>query len=89
MFEEVTGITGALVGKNPWQAASLYAQQSQNASNTLVDILFAFSNFLKSLYVKKMSNITQFYTDKRVVMVTGEIQQCSPIFTRLSTRHHI
>lgn len=73
MFEEVTGITGAMVGKNPASgiAASLYAQQSQNASNTLVDILFSFSNFMKSLYLKKMSNINQFYTDQRVITVAG------------------
>lgn len=73
MFEEVTGVTGALVGKNPASgiAASLYAQQSQNASNTLVDILFAFSNFLKSLYNKKLSNINQFYTEKRLITVAG------------------
>lgn len=73
MFEEVTGITGAMTGKTPNSgiAASLYAQQSQNASNTLVDILFTFSNFLKEVYNKKLSNINQYYTEERVIMVAG------------------
>ncbi len=73
MFEEVTGVTGALQGKTPASgtAASLYAQQVQNASNTLVDILFTFSNFLKEAMAKKMSNINQYYTDERIVMVAG------------------
>lgn len=73
MFEEVTGVTGALQGKTPASgtAASLYAQQVQNASNTLVDILFTYSNFLKEAMAKKMSNINQYYTDERIVMVAG------------------
>lgn len=73
MFEDVTGITGALQGKSPTSgtAASLYAQQVQNASNTLVDILSTFSNFLKEAMSKKMSNINQYYNDDRNVMVAG------------------
>ena len=73
MFEEVTGVTGALQGKTPASgtAASLYAQQVQNASNTLVDVLFTFSNFLKEAMAKKMSNINQFYNEERIVMVAG------------------
>lgn len=73
MFEEVTGVTGALQGKTPASgtAASLYAQQVQNASNTLVDVLFTFSNFLKEAMSKKMSNINQFYNEERIVMVAG------------------
>ena len=74
MFEEVTGVTGAMVGTNPVSgvAASLYAQQSQNASNTLVDIMFTFSNFMKELYVKKISNINQFYEEERIITVAGK-----------------
>lgn len=73
MFEEVTGVTGALQGKTPASgtAAALYAQQVQNASNTLVDVLFTFSNFLKEAMSKKMCNINQYYTDEQVVMVAG------------------
>jgi hypothetical protein len=73
MFEEVTGVTGALQGKTPASgtAAAMYAQQVQNASNTLVDVLFTFSNFLKEAMSKKMCNINQYYTDEQVVMVAG------------------
>lgn len=73
MFDDVTGVTGALQGKNPASgtAASLYAQQVQNASNTLVDILSTFGNFLKEAMIKKVSNINQYYTDERIITVAG------------------
>lgn len=73
MFEEVTGVTGAMQGKTPTSgtAAALYSMQSQNAANTLVDVLYSFSNFLKEATLKKLSNIQQFYTDERVVMIAG------------------
>jgi hypothetical protein len=73
MFDDVTGVTGALQGKDPASgtAASLYAQQVQNASNTLVDILSTFGNFLKEAMIKKVSNINQYYTDERIVNVAG------------------
>lgn len=73
MFEEVTGVYGALQGKTPGSgtAASLYAQQAQNASNTLVDILTSFSNFMKEAMYKKMMNIDQYYTDERIINVAG------------------
>lgn len=73
MFEEVTGITGAMQGKTPTAgtAAALYNIQSQNATNTLVDVLFSFNNFLKEATLKKLSNIQQFYTEERVIMIAG------------------
>lgn len=73
MFEEVSGVTGAVQGKAPASgtAASLYAQQAENATNTLIDVLDSFNNFLKEAMVKKLSNIIQYYTDERIVTVAG------------------
>lgn len=73
MFDEVSGVTGALQGKTPARgtASSLYAQQAQNASNTLVDVLSSFSNFLKDATLKKVSNIQQFYTNRQTVIIAG------------------
>lgn len=73
MFEEVTGVTGAMQGKTPSSgtAAALYAQQTQNASNTLTDILVSFGNFMREAMLKKLSNIQQFYTDKDIIKIAG------------------
>lgn len=73
MFEEVTGITGAMQGKTPASgtAAALYAQQTQNASNTLSDILESYGNFLKEAVLKKLSNIQQFYTEEEIMTIAG------------------
>ncbi|MFA6813009.1 MAG: hypothetical protein WCR45_07955 [Bacteroidaceae bacterium] len=73
MFDNVTGVEGALQGKSPASgtAASLYDMQTQNATTTLVDVLSSFGNFLKEANIKKMSNIHQYYTDERVVSIAG------------------
>ena len=73
MFEDVTGVTGAMQGKDPISgtAASLYAQQTQNAINSLVDVLSSFGNFLKEAMIKKLSNIQQYYTDERNIIIAG------------------
>ncbi len=73
MFDNVSGVEGALQGKAPTSgtAAALYNMQTQNATNTLVDILSSFGNFLKELNMKKVSNIHQYYTDERNVMIAG------------------
>jgi hypothetical protein len=73
MFEEVSGVTGAVQGKAPASgtAATLYSQQADNAINTLVDVLSSFNSFLKEAMSKKLSNIIQYYTDERIVTVAG------------------
>lgn len=73
MFEDVTGVTSAMQGKTPTSgtAAALYAQQTQNASNSLLDMLESFSSFLKEASIKKLSNIQQFYTEERMLQIAG------------------
>lgn len=72
-FEEITGVSGSLQGKPGFsgQSAALYAQQTQNSSTTLLDILDSFSAFICEGAVKDVKNIQQFYTTPRVVAIAG------------------
>lgn len=74
LMEEVTGVQGALQGKQGFSgmSAALYNQQSQNASNSLLDILDSFSSFITDSAYKKVKNIQQFYDNKRVVNIAGK-----------------
>lgn len=77
MFDDVTGVTDAMQGKSPTAgtAAALYQQQTQNAINSLVDILESFSSFLKEANIKKLSNIQQFYSDQQILQIAGDEYQ--------------
>ncbi len=73
-FEDITGVNGALQGKPGYSgmSASLYSQQTQNATITLLDILESFSSFIKAGALKQVKNIQQFYDDVRVFNITGK-----------------
>lgn len=72
-MEEVAGVQGALQGKQGFSgmSASLYAQQTQNASVSLLDVLDSFSSFVTDSAYKKVKNIQQFYDSKRVISIAG------------------
>lgn len=74
LMEDVSGVTGALQGKQGYSGMSgtLYAQQQQNASASLADILESFSHFIKEGAIKKVKNIQQFYDTKRVINIAGK-----------------
>lgn len=73
LFEDISGVTGALQGKPGFagMSASLYNQQTQNATTTLVDLLNSFGEFMKDAAMKDVSNIQQFYDDDRVFRIVG------------------
>lgn len=73
-FEEVTGVQGALQGKAGMSgmSASLYAQQTQNATTSLLDLLESFGQFVIDSAYKDVKNIQQFYDDKRVFNIAGK-----------------
>lgn len=73
MFEDVSGVNGALQGKSGWSgmSASLYAQQAQNATTTLVDLQNVFSSFIIDCAYKDIKNIQQFYDTKRTLNIVG------------------
>lgn len=76
-FDDITGVTGAIQGKQGFagMSASLYAQQTQNATTTLLDILDSYSMFVVDAAYKDVKNIQQFYDTKRVFNIAGKNAQ--------------
>lgn len=74
LFEEVSGVQSALQGKpgNSGMPAALYAQQTQNATLSLLDIMEAFSSFIRDGAYKDVKNIQQFYDSKRMFNIAGK-----------------
>ena len=72
-FEDISGVHGALQGKPGYSSTSgaLYAQQTQNATMSLLDLLDSFSSFVKDSAYKDIKNIQQFYDEKRVFKIAG------------------
>lgn len=73
-FEDISGVSGALQGKPGYSgtSAALYAQQTQNATTSLLDLLECFSSFVIDAAYKDVKNIQQFYDDKRVFNISGK-----------------
>lgn len=72
-FEEISGVNGALQGKPGMSgmSASLYSQQTQNATTSLLDLLESFSQFVIDAAYKDVKNIQQYYDSKRVFNISG------------------
>ena len=72
-FEDISGVNGALQGKPGYSgiSASLYAQQTQNSANSLLDLLESFSTFVVEGAYKDIKNIQQYYDSKRVFNIKG------------------
>ncbi len=73
-MEDISGVNGALQGKPGFSgmSASLYNQQTQNATTSLLDILGSYSSFERDSAMKDVKNMQQFYDDKRVVQIVGK-----------------
>lgn len=73
LFEDISGVNGALQGKPGYSgiSASLYSQQTQNATTSLLDILDSYSQFIVDSAYKDVSNIQQFYDHKKVINIAG------------------
>ncbi len=74
LFEEISGVTGALQGKPGYsgQSAALYNQQTQNAITSLLDLLDSFSVFIIDGAYKDVKNIQQFYDEEKVYNIAGK-----------------
>jgi hypothetical protein len=61
-FDDISGVNGAIQGKQGFSgmSASLYSQQTQNATMTLLDILDSYSMFVMDAAYKDVKNIQQF-----------------------------
>lgn len=73
LMEDITGVNGALQGKPGFsgQSASLYAQQTQNASTSILDLLESYDTFIVDAATKKVKNMQQFYDQKRTMSIVG------------------
>lgn len=73
MFEDISGVHGALQGKLGYSSTSgtLYAQQTQNATMSLLDLLDSFSDFVTDEAYKVVKNIQQYYDDHKIVNIAG------------------
>lgn len=72
-FEDISGVHGALQGRpgSSGMSGSLYAQQTQNATTSLLDLLDTFSGFVTDAAYKDVQNIQQFYDTPRVFNIAG------------------
>lgn len=73
-FEDISGVNGALQGKPGYSgmSASLYNQQTQNATTSLLDLLDSFQEFTRDAAYKDVKNIQQYYDQKRVFNIAGK-----------------
>ena len=73
-FEDISGVNGALQGKPGYSgmSASLYNQQAQNATTSLLDLLDTFSSFIREGAYKDVKNIQQYYDTPRVFNIAGK-----------------
>ncbi len=76
-FEDISGVNGALQGKPgvSGTSGSLYAQQTQNATMSLLDILETFSQFVIDGAYKDVKNMQQYYDTKRTFNIVGRAGQ--------------
>lgn len=72
-FEDISGVNGALQGKPGYSGTSgaLYAQQTENASTSLLDVLETFSDFIRDCADKTVQLMIQYYDDGREFNITG------------------
>jgi hypothetical protein len=73
-INDISGVHGALRGEKPAAGtpASLYEQETQNASINLVDVLNSFNTFRTDRDIKLMKVIQQYYDSKRYLNVAGK-----------------
>lgn len=73
-FEDISGVNGALQGKPGYSgmSASLYNQQTQNSTTSLLDLLDSFSMFIVDGAYKDVKNMQQFYDTKRIFNIAGK-----------------
>lgn len=74
MFEDVSGVNGALQGKSQASTISgtLYEQQTRNSLTSLNDLLKCFNSFILEATAKDAANIQRFYTPALIEKIAGK-----------------
>lgn len=72
-MEEISGVNAALQGKQAYggMSGTLYAQQTQNAANSLLDILFTYNDFLDECAEADIEMIKQYYDKDKIRKILG------------------
>lgn len=73
LLEEISGVHAALAGQTASQGtpSSLYAQESQNASTNLQDVMDFFLSFVRARDIKMLKVIQQYFTHNRYLNIAG------------------
>lgn len=73
-IEDISSVNGALQGKQGYSGMSgtLYAQQTQNSTKGLLDLLETYSDFVCENALMDVKNIQQFYDINKVVNIVGQ-----------------
>lgn len=74
LIDDIAGVNSAMQGKDPSSgtAASLYAQQTENASMNLKGLFDSFKAFRKRRDLKLMQTIQQYYDSPRYIELGGK-----------------
>lgn len=74
LINDIAGVNSAMQGKDPSSgtAASLYAQQTENASMNLKGLFDSFKDFRKRRDLKLMQTIQQYYDSPRYIELGGK-----------------
>ena len=72
-IEDISGVNGALQGKPGYSttSGSLYMQQTQNATGSLLDVIEAYYSFLTDSAYKQIKNIIQCYDKEKIDRIAG------------------
>ncbi len=73
-IEEISSVNSAMQGKQAYSgmSGSLYAQQTQNSTKGLLDILETYEEFEMDNARMDMKNIQQFYDKAKVISISGK-----------------
>lgn len=74
LINQISGINEAMQGQAPKSGtpASLYAQQAENSSINIADIMATFGAFKEKRDRKALNVLMQFYQNKRFILVSGK-----------------
>lgn len=80
MFEDISGVHGALEGQlaNRNMSAELYNSQVSTATSSLQDLLGTFAEFMRDAAYMDVSNIQQFYGNDRIAAIAGSEESIDP-----------
>lgn len=74
LINQISGLNGALQGQAPKSGtpSSLYAQQAENSSINIADIMSVFGSFKEKRDKKVLLTLMQYYQEKRLILTSGK-----------------